>query len=123
MANFCKNCGNRVNANDIYCPHCGYKIANNTRGNIIANYDDKAISGLALSFFGLLFCTFFSIIGLIVSIINLQNINNGKISDKNKVIVIAGIAVGALGLFYFLGNIIIHNNAIINNVDSWISNA
>lgn len=123
MANFCKNCGNRVIANDIYCPHCGYKIANNTRDNIIANYDDKAISGLALSFLGLLFCTFFSIIGLIVSLVNLQNINNGKLSDKNKVIVIAGIAVGALGLFYFLGNIIIHNNAIINNVDSWISNA
>ena len=123
MANFCKKCGNKIDTHDIYCPYCGIKIDNYLKDNVGNKYDNNAILGLVLSILGFTCCTFLSIPGLIVSIVNLQNVNNGKINDKNKTIVIAGIVIGVLGLLYFLGHLIIRNGAIINNVGSWRTNA
>lgn len=88
---FCRNCGKEVSDNAVVCPYCGAQLSEFKAGNEPENkeYSIMAIVGLVLSFF-------FSLAGLVCSIIGYkQCVNENK---NGKGFALAGIIISALSV-------------------------
>ena len=127
VAKFCRNCGKEINIETSFCPSCGTKIedinpATNVETiNIQSEKKDNTVAAFVLSLLGFLCCTYLAIPGLIMSIMSLQNMNNGTISTKNKALAIAGIVLGALGIIVMINNLVNPNTEVAEMVEEWFS--
>lgn len=79
----CSECKKEKSDTANVCPHCGYYEANNKTNAL-------AIAGFISSFF-------FHILGLILSIVGLIQINSSK--EQGKGLAIAGIIISAVSIF------------------------
>lgn len=127
MAKFCGKCGKEINAESGFCPNCGAAIGGgeNLTNDIQKNSDvvtkkDNSVTGFVLSLIGFLCCTYVAIPGVIVSFLTFQDMNSGKISSKNKGLVIAGIILGVLGILLMIKNLISPDPAVTNLVNEMI---
>ncbi len=96
---FCNNCGSQIDNNAVVCPHCGVATGNFNRTPAQAQNttNGMAIAGFVLSFF-------FSLLGLIFSILGLKKsaeLGNGR------GLAIAGIIISCIELFVWILLIII----------------
>lgn len=126
MAKFCKNCGKEINMETGYCSNCGTRIDNeptvtNIETNNVNNKKDNTVIAFVLSLLGFLCCTYLAIPGLIMSIMSLQNMNNGNLSTKNKGLAIAGIILGVLGIIMIINNLVNPNPLTTEMVEEWFS--
>ena len=123
MANFCRNCGTQVNMDSGFCPSCGnsietptnngQEISNNFQNQSVNTTEkDNTVTAFVLSLLGFLCCAYLAIPGLIMSILSLQKMNKGELSNKNKGLAIAGIVIGAIGIIVMINNIINPNSAV-----------
>lgn len=126
MTNYCRNCGSKLNEGIAFCPNCGTavdQINNNQTQQINNNINmnqqmpqninqtytssnDNTVIAFILSLSGFLCCTYLAIPGLIMSILSLQKINIGSISNKHKGLAIAGIVLGAISIIIMINNIV-----------------
>ena len=114
---YCEHCGGKLESNATFCPNCGAKISkkekevasgtvineNNTASNPVK---DNTTTALVCSTIGFLCCTYVSIPGLILSIISLKDIKDGKISSEKKWMAIMGIILSVLGIGLLIYNLI-----------------
>lgn len=82
--------------------------------------NDNTVTAFVLSLLGFLCCTYLAIPGLIMSILSLQKINNGSISNKHKGLAIAGIILGAIGIIVMINNIVNPNPEVTEMVNEII---
>ena len=110
---FCEHCGGKLVDNRDFCPNCGAKIENNkskevVNGTVVNNNEtikDNTTTAFVCSIIGFLCCTYVAIPGLILSIISLKNMNEGKISSEKKWMAITGIVLSALGIILMIYNL------------------
>ena len=126
MAKFCKNCGKEINIETGYCSNCGTKIDDeptvmNVETSNVNDKKDNTVIAFVLSLLGFLCCTYLAIPGLVMSIMSLQNMNNGTLSTKNKGLAIAGIILGALGIILMINNLVNPNPVTTEMVEEWFS--
>ncbi len=136
MKKVCASCGKELKAAEIYCSSCGAKYeepvkeevketvkpepvtvtVNNTAP---AHTSDLSVGGFVLSLIGFLCCCGLpSIIGLVLSIVGLSNINNGKCPNGNKGLAIAGIILGSISILFSIVGVIFSGSiaAVIDEV-------
>ncbi len=109
---FCEHCGGKIDGNQEYCPNCGAKIEKNKEavsGTVVNNngttVKDNTTTAFVCSIVGFLCCTYVAIPGLILSIISLRDMKEGKISSEKKWMAITGIVLSALGIILLIYNI------------------
>ena len=111
---FCEHCGAQVANNVEFCPNCGAKVENNkevVNGTVVNNNENKkgeetsrtttkdnATTAFVCSIIGFLCCTYVAIPGLILSIMSLKDMKEGKISSEKKWMAITGIVLSGLGI-------------------------
>lgn len=102
---YCRNCGNELDDNAFVCPKCGVR----TDGYVPPQQPQyqpqpasQPVNGLAIAGFVVSF--FFSVVGLILSIIGLKK--SQTMNDSGKGFAIAGIVLGAIGTVGWLIGII-----------------
>ena len=122
MAKFCSSCGKELNDTDEFCSNCGNSLNSNStinNGNVtnVSQGKDNTMIGFACSLIGLVCCAYVAIPGLIISIMALNDMKAGKISDKNKVFAIIGIVVSVLGILVMINNLINPNPNVTELVD------
>ena len=104
---FCSFCGKEVDNNANYCNNCGNKL-NNSNQPIRQSYSNTKNSlchtGFILSIIGCFFnlLGLISLAGLILSILGLSQVN--KTNEDGKGFAIAGIVVSSI---YLLGTLIL----------------
>lgn len=103
MGNFCTNCGNALNENADVCLSCGHLINTNTTTYTVRNNNQgKALATVAVVFGSLGFYPLIiigSIVGLITSIIGLNDPNN-QYRGRSKIGL--GLSIGSLGLWLLI---------------------
>lgn len=87
MAKFCPNCGKELDNNAVFCPQCGTSFQSS---NSISSNEKKS-NGMATAGFILSF--FFTLLGLIFSIIGLKK---SKETNSGQGLSIAGIIISSL---------------------------
>lgn len=92
---FCKNCGNQLNDNAVICPNCGVPVNNSNLQNNRMQSGQTESNTVAIV--GFIFAFFFPLVGLICSIIGLNNCN--KTNAPNRGLAIAGIVISAISCF------------------------
>ena len=115
MARFCTNCGKEVAETEAFCANCGTSLnggvnPNNTNmmntmnntNNVNKTGSGMTIAGFVCSLVSFLCCGLLSIVGLILSIIGLRNINSGKEDASKKWMAIVGIVLSSIGLLWFI---------------------
>lgn len=95
MKKFCTNCSNEISEDAAVCPSCGAKVGAPVYNVKVVKgtSNDLAIVGFVLSLVGIFMC-FFSIAGLIVSIIAYKNCNDYV--NPNKGLAIAGLVISII---------------------------
>ena len=111
---YCEHCGGKLEGDVTYCPNCGAAVSKEdnkqaVEGQVVNNTTNSTVKdnttlAFGLSLFGALCCTYAAIPGLILSIQALQQMKEGKISDKNKWMAIVGIVLSAIGLLQMVWN-------------------
>ena len=118
MPKYCYNCGTQLPENANNCPSCGIKTeveqteysnpeqTNNISPEMMQQYNayvlqnrtnSLALVGFILSIvFSLFTCGLLSIVGLVLSIVGLTEIN--KTGEKGKGFAIAGIIISAISI-------------------------
>lgn len=86
MAKFCTKCGNELDEKAVACPKCGNKVENAQNPVVEKKSNGMAIAGFVLSFI-------FALLGLIFSIIGL---NNSKTTKSGRGLSIAGIIISSI---------------------------
>ena len=130
--NYCEHCGGKLNGVVFYCPNCGApikeKINENSikiESNIQSKYDQNKVKdnttviAFVCSLIGLLCCCGVAAIpGLILSIISLVNMKDGKISSEKKGLAIAALIISILAVCSGIFSISLpnYNQEIIDNV-------
>ena len=123
---FCEHCGGKLEGSVEYCPNCGAKVdkakAEVVNGEVVNNgttpVKDNTTTAFVCSIVGFLCCTYVAIPGLILSIMSLKDMNEGKISSEKKWMAILGIVLSGLGIalmFYNLANPT-RNEELIKNI-------
>lgn len=109
---FCEHCGAQVANNVEFCPNCGAKVENNkevVNGTVVNNNEkitkDNTTTAFVCSIIGFLCCTYVAIPGLILSIMSLKDMKEGKISSEKKWMAITGIVLSGLGIVMMIYNI------------------
>ncbi len=94
---YCTNCSNEISEDAVVCPSCGVKVGAPVYNVKVVKgtSNDLAIVGFVLALVGIFMC-FFSLAGLIVSIIAYKNCNDYV--NPNKGFAIAGIVISAIVL-------------------------
>ena len=122
---FCEHCGSKLENGATYCPNCGAKveIKEKVNGTVVNNNEntnqvkDNTTTAFVCSIIGALCCTYVAIPGLILSIMSLKNMNDGKISSEKKWMAIIGIVLSCIGIIQMVYNFIHPNQEIINKVN------
>lgn len=102
MGKFCTNCGNALNEKADVCLSCGQLINNTTIYTDRNNNQGKALATVAVVFGSLGFYPLIivgSIVGLITSIIGLNDPNN-QYRGRSKIGL--GLSIGSLGLWLLI---------------------
>lgn len=109
---YCKKCGNTIDEDTIFCPHCGEKQEDepqNEKEQIVEqtpveptkkSYNIFAVIGFAVAIISL-FLNFFGLVGiaaLIVSIIGYKKIE--ETAENGKRFAFAGMIIGAISVLY-----------------------
>lgn len=111
---FCEHCGGKLEGNQEYCPNCGAKIEKKKSNEVVSGTvvnnngtttKDNTTTAFVCSIIGFLCCTYVAIPGLILSIMSLKDMKEGKISSEKKWMAIAGIVLSVLGLAFMIYNI------------------
>ena len=123
---YCEHCGGKLDSGAEYCPNCGAKVENKevVSGTVVNNSSnqtpvkDNTTTAFVCSLIGALCCTYVAIPGLIISIMSLKDMKEGKISSEKKWMAIAGIVLSVIGLAQLVYNLInpAHNQEIVNNI-------
>ncbi len=124
---YCEHCGGKLTDNQEFCPNCGAKVEKNkstevATGTVVNNNGattkDNTTTAFVCSIIGFLCCTYVAIPGLILSIISLKDMKEGKISSEKKWMAITGIVLSVLGLAFMIYNIAnpSRNQEIINKI-------
>jgi len=94
---FCTNCSNEISEDAVVCPSCGVKVGAPVYNVKVVKgtSNDLAIVGFVLALVGIFMC-FFSLAGLIVSIIAYKNCNDYV--NPNKGFAIAGLIISIIVL-------------------------
>lgn len=114
----CSHCGHEVTNEAVVCDQCGWSIDNNSTqkqptAEQIAKANDAlrpetngmCIAGFVLSFFS-------GIIGLILSIIGINQLNKQS-TQKGRGLALAGIIIGIFQMLWrFVIIVIVANNAV-----------
>ncbi len=106
---YCQNCGNLISVKAVMCPKCGFMVNNVTQTiNKKDRVNPMAITSLVTGIVSLP-CGWawgagivLAIAAVVLGILDLRNINEGKSSSKSKGFDIAGIACGGVGIFIFI---------------------
>ena len=98
---FCKNCGKEINDNAVVCPFCGVATGKGPVSGSGSKTNGMAIAGFVLAFF-------FSLLGLIFSVIGLRKSDE---CGSGRGLAIAGIVLSIVGM---VGYIIIIASAACN---------
>ena len=119
MAKFCAHCGSELEDKAGFCKNCGAaveevtekveaNVVGNNTGEVVNNNTAKDNTTIAFvcSVIGALCCTYVAIPGLILSIMCLKDMNDGKIDSKNKWMAIVGIVLSCIGLIEMVINLI-----------------
>ena len=127
---YCGNCGTQINEGVEICPNCGAKNNNQgvvVTGEIVNNQSvntntktgekDNVTTAFVCSIIGCLCCTYVAIPGLILSIMALKDMKEGKISSEKKWMAITGIVLSALGLIQMVNNFVNPNPDVQRRVD------
>ena len=111
---FCEHCGKEIKDDSAFCQNCGAAISKDENkqpitGQVVNNtttptVKDNTVLAFVLSIIGALCCTYVAIPGLILSIQSLQQMKDGKISNKNKWMAIVGIVLSAIGIVQMIWN-------------------
>ena len=111
---YCSHCGSELKEKNKFCPNCGASIneKDENKENVTATVvnsnntvKDKTTIAFVCSVFGALCCTYMAIPGLILSIMSLQDMKNGKIDSKNKWMAILGVILSAIGIIQMIYNL------------------
>ena len=130
---YCEHCGSKIENTATFCPNCGAKFevkevvqptpVNNPQQNQSQMNtsgmpaDNTTVAAFVCSLVGLLFCcTIVAIPGLVLSIISLVNMNNGKIDSSKKNLAIASIIISSIALLMSIFAIL--NGSIISGFNS-----
>lgn len=97
---YCAHCGAELLDEAVICPKCGCSTDANSEMVREMNKNVFAIAGFVLSLVAMFINMYAvpAVIGLVLSIIGLIQINKG--GYKNKGLAIAGIVLGAIALVY-----------------------
>ena len=122
---FCEHCGSKLENGATYCPNCGAKveIKEKVNGTVVNNNEntnqvkDNTTTAFVCSIIGALCRAYVAIPGLILSIMSLKNMNDGKISSEKKWMAIIGIVLSCIGIIQMVYNFIHPNQEIINKVN------
>ena len=101
---YCSKCGSEIKEGSSFCQNCGEKInsipsqpaTNTTTSNGSTKTNGLAIAGFIISLVAAFSFGSSSLLGLILSIIGLTQIN--KSNDKGKGFAIAGIVISSIML-------------------------
>ena len=109
---YCEHCGGKLEGTIDYCPNCGAKVdkKENVSGEVLNNngaapVKDTTTTAFVCSIIGFLCCTYVAIPGLILSIISLKDMKEGKISTEKKWMAITGIVLSVLGIAFMIYNL------------------
>ena len=110
---YCEHCGGKLEDNHKVCPNCGANVekikSEVVNGTVVDNVTtpvkDNTTTAFVCSIIGFLCCTYVAIPGLILSIISLKDMKEGKISSEKKWMAIMGIVLSVLGLAFMIYNI------------------
>lgn len=101
---YCSHCGQEVMDEAVVCVHCGASLETNSTQNQ-SNYNQgnqstqafqpQKTNGLCIA--GFIISFFSGLIGLILSIVGLVQVNKNP-NEKGRGLGIAGIILGAIGL-------------------------
>lgn len=84
---YCQNCGKDIDDKAIVCPHCGVATGKNYVSEDTSN--TLALVGFIMSFF-------FTIVGLICSILGYKK--SAELGGKGKGLAMAGIIISAVSI-------------------------
>lgn len=112
---YCKYCGGKVGENDLHCVHCGSKLEPVSTAvaqqNTTTQPTDKPEENEARTFaiMGFVFSFFFTIVGLILSIVALNKYKKQE-NQESKGLATAGLVISivsiAISVLYFFITII-----------------
>ncbi|MBQ8892455.1 MAG: zinc-ribbon domain-containing protein [Bacilli bacterium] len=91
---YCEHCGSELKSGVEFCPNCGAKVGGKKEkvaGEVVKNTNttttgvkDNTTAAFVCSIIGALCCTYVAIPGLILSIMALKDMKEGKISSEKK---------------------------------------
>ena len=123
---YCEHCGGKLESGAEFCPNCGAKVEKEVVNGTVVNESsttttivkDNTTTAFVCSIIGALCCTYVAIPGLILSIMSLRDMKEGKISSEKKWMAIAGIVLSAIGLIQLVYNLMYpaHNQEIVNDI-------
>ena len=127
---YCEHCGNKLENGGEFCSKCGAKLNSNEKvtGEVVNNtktgVKDNTTTAFVCSIIGALCCTYVAIPGLVLSIMSLRDMKEGKISSEKKWMAIVGIVLSCIGLIQLVYNFMYpqHNQEIINNFTKQFTN-
>lgn len=110
---FCNHCGKQVDNDTVFCPHCGGRVGEGApqqpqaqqQSQYSAPQQTAAPQENTIAIVGFIASFFIAIVGLICSIMGL---NNAKKGAPHKGLAIAGIVISALEIFGSIIGIIIY---------------
>lgn len=121
--NYCEHCGSKLEKGVMFCPNCGAKVEakEEVSGTIVNNntgeVKDNTTAAFVCSIIGALCCTYVAIPGLILSIIALKDMNEGKISSEKKWMAIVGIVLSCIGLIQMVNNFVHPNQEVVDKIN------
>ena len=130
---YCEHCGSKLEKETAFCPNCGAAIKGKKEevsGTVVNNngvetkVKDNTTTAFVLSLIGALCCTYVAIPGLIMSILALRDMKEGKISSDKKWMAIAGIILSCIGLVQLVYNFMYpqHNQELIDKFTKSFTN-
>lgn len=104
---FCKNCGNEIAEDALFCPKCGKKLIEAAQTNNNSGHETEAILGFVLGLASLFFG-----LTLIIPILGIYFSSKGKNSSKES-LAKAGKVISIITLIFSILAIVIYITAII----------
>ena len=127
---YCEHCGSELKSGVEFCSNCGAKVGsksekltgevvNNTNTTKTGVKDNTTVLAFVCSLIGLLCCcSFVSLPGLILSIVSLVNMRDGKISNEKKGLAIAALVISIFTLLMTILGLFVpnYNQEMINEL-------
>ena len=102
MANFCQNCGAKLNENQVICVKCGAAVKEvKYDESINQKTNSLAVAGFITAMISLLL-NFWGIVGIIATILSGVALSQlgSRPEEKGKALAIIGLCVGIISVIY-----------------------